>query len=276
MSLRQTYRNVSGIVVSLIASVFLLNSCFTKDPAYTRDNIAGYWMLERHNSTEINVSETEIFEFSGNKVYRHRFMPVSGTDVKWSSDELRYSVSCCTVDISGEITGIPGIYEEKVGFELIWDVLAHNDSILLVKIDSYKIDGIDNGSAGDLVRFKKVSPDKSTLVGVWQIESINGNVQEDFRVEFYSDLSYDLLIKNAENQWSVVPENEGEYVLYADFIALTQFGNSYFGNNSQGWSALGFNVNIIEEEPEDGEGKKEFFLELISDNLSMRFSYIKE
>ena len=255
MNSRQRYRNVSGIVVSLIASVFLLNSCFTKDPAYTRDNIAGYWMLERQNNAEINVSGTEIFEFSRNRVYRHRFMPLDETDVKWSADELRFSVSCCTVDI----------YEEEIGFELVWDVLDHNDSLLLVKIGSYKIDGIDNGSAGDLVRFKKVSPDKSTLVGVWQIESINGNVQEDFRVEFYSDLSYDLLIKNAENQWSVVPENEGEYVLYADFIALTQFGSPYFGNNSQGWSAVGFNVNI-----------DEFFLELVSDNLSMRFSYIKE
>ena len=264
MNPRQTYRNVSGIVVSLIASFFLLNSCFTKDPAYTRDHIVGNWMLERYDNAEINVSETEIFEFSGNKVYRHRFIPLDETDVKWSAEELRFSVSCCTIDI----------YGEEIGFELIWDVLAHNDSILLVKIDSYKIGGIDNGSAGDIVRFKKVSPDKSTLVGVWQIESINGNVQEDFRVEFHSDLSYDLLIKNAENQWSVVPENEGEYVLYADFIALTQFGSSYFGNNSQGWSAVGFSVNIIEEEPEDGEGKKEFFLELVSDNLSLRFRYI--
>ena len=253
MSLRQTYRNVSGIIVSLIASFFLLNSCFTKDPAYTRDNIAGYWMLERYNNAEINVSETELFEFSGNKVSRHRFMPLDETDVRWSADEFRFRVSCCTIDI----------YDEEVGFELIWDVLSHNDSLLLVKV----------GSASDLVRFKRVSPDNKSLVGVWQIESVNGNVQEDFRVEFNSDLSYDFLLRNDENQWSVIPENEGEYVLYADFMALTQFGNSYFGN-SQGWGAVGFKVNIITEEPENGE--KELFLELISDNLTLRFTHVTE
>ena len=261
MNPRQRYRKVFGIVVSLIISCFLLNSCFTKDPAYTRDNIAGYWMLERYDNREIDVSETEIFEFIGNIVYIHRFMPVSGTDVKWSSDELEYKVSCCTVDISG------------VGFELRWDILNHKDSLLFVKIDSYKIDGIDNGSAGDLVMFKRVSPDKKTLVGIWQIESMNGNARADFRVKFNSDFSYDFLLKENQNEWSVVPENEGEYGLYAEFIAMTQFENSYFGN-PDGWSAIGFNVNIITEEPEDGE--KELFLELVSDSLTLRFSHVTE
>lgn len=244
--------------------ILILNSCFTKDPAYTRDNIAGYWMLESYDNTPIELSQTEIFEFSGSRFYHHGFKATNNGGYIWSSDTLRFSVSCCTIDISGDDP-------------VTWEVLDHKDSLLIIRNESLSY---------NLIKMRRVAPDNESLTGMWEKVSSTGPHPDDFRVEFLENFTYNLYKRNElynpegseyldapenpddpedpeeQEEWIVDEENSGKYVHYDRFLSMTP----------QELYSIAFNVNVIE--PTEEETDK--FLEIVSDDFTIRFVLVVE
>lgn len=201
------------ILLAVILISVGVSSCSDVSPAYNRENIKGTWINYSADNVELPISDYKVYEFKGDDegfVISAR-VDIADTTV-WHNYLMDYSVYCCDLEAEGSIVGLYGLPNPSY-LKANYDFVEHTDTTLTILPTSLKINDTDIESLNTTLSMRKLPRNyqlaQDSLVGVWAVNSKNGETYEEFRIEFKSD-----------NTWVLDDENRGKFSFYKEIVVL--------------------------------------------------------
>lgn len=220
----------AGVIVSLL----MISSCSKTKPSYNRENLKGDWVVRVYDGSVVNPDRWKLYSFGEKGSLKVTGIRNLGDgDFEWGSSDLLYEAYCCDVSYGGDIRGFLGI-SVSAYLERDYNFIESRDTMVTMELVSERLNGEDVYSDFNRVTMTRLSSEYSStdsLQGIWQTSTRNGEKFEEWRMVFYSDGSFVMMTQSGSGRWTPVSEEDGSYLVYDDFAAVTVFDNGYIGTS---------------------------------------------
>lgn len=231
---------IPGVILLLLG--ISISSCNKVSPAFNRENIKAAW---------IAPSQNYIYLFNNdNGVTISGIQNLSDGNYKWkTSENLYYNVYCCSLEMSGTITGffdIPTSMSIKFGY----DIQKQKDSLLIIVPTQYDFNETPVDPGYTELRMDKL-PNKyaavDSIMGMWEVKTKDGASYDEFRLQFDNAGTMVYYFKNEAGEWTErrkIGTEDDYYNKYSDFLALTVYDNDVLGT-AEKWNVHLFSIDSL-------------------------------
>jgi len=207
------------LVATLICGACMLTSCKKEDNLNVSEKIIGKWMAASVDGQAMPTNEKKVYTFiSTSQAYVSASLN-SRPDVPavWNKQKE------VAVAISGNIVTLTNHTDEHTTVVEEYTVTAINDSEFTANIKlTATVDGTAVKNEEHTMRYVKVTADYSeAILGLWECQSITGgetNNDDNARLEFLADGSYNFYRKSETGFWALVPRELNEYFVDGNML----------------------------------------------------------
>ena len=205
------------LAATIICGATTFTSCTNDDNPATPDlgvkeKIIGKWLVSERGGQPALTNEKMLFSFvSTTKGYQSTsiYSPQAETEIWVQQQEM-------DVVIKGNEMAITCHPSENTTSVTEFDFISINDSEFTAKQKlTVTVNGNVSHSSERLVRFTKVTADyTAAILGLWECQGITGgetNNDDNARLEFLADGTYNFYRRSDAGVWSLVPRERNEY-----------------------------------------------------------------
>lgn len=242
---------IALLAFMLCGTAGFLSSCSSESPAYNRENIKATWIVDTYDGQPLDERNYTVMTFTSSSTVSYAGVLTRGDgNYQWGENTLTYSIYCCDLSISGTYSGLFGFYPEMETAQEYYFVESA-DSSMTLGLESWTLGGAAAEPEFSQMTMRKISSDyasaDSTLLGVWQFSSRNGEPFQDYRLHFQSDGVLTMSVRAGENAWTAMGDSTDYYRIYEDFLTLTLYNNDVFGTPSK-WNVKCFRIDSLSSE----------------------------
>lgn len=230
------------IFLSAVLSLLVVVSCSKVNPAFNRENVKGVWMVNTRDGYVLSDRDCFFMQFDETGTVTYSGIAVTDTGHVWSSNRLFYEVYCCDLTVKGQFSGLFG-NQEPLSVEYVYDFISHDDSSLVIGLRSFSVNGKETEPEYSSLGMEKLNSSYAaidSISGIWQFNMKNGEVFQDYRLQFRDDGFLTFYTRTGENEWKKGNPTD-RYFKFDDYLAMVLYDNSLFGVTSR-WETACFRI----------------------------------
>ena len=212
--LEKLKKEVMVLAATIICGATTFTSCTNDDNPATPDlgvkeKIIGKWMFYDRNGELTPTNKKRVFTFvSSTKAY------VSAAHSMESAEWFDHTEAAVAID--GNKVTLTMQTDEHTAMVDEFDITAISSSEFTARLKVTAIvDGIEERVSENNIRLTKVTADyTAAILGLWECQGITGgetNNDDNARLEFLADGTYNVYRRSDAGVWSLVPRERNEY-----------------------------------------------------------------
>lgn len=228
-----------------------ISSCNKTSPAFNRENIKATWLADTKDGLQIPLKQYQAYTFDDDYgVVIQGIKNMDEGNYKWgSSPSLYYYVYCCSLEMSGTLSGFFDLpVSVSVAFD--FDITRQKDSLLIITPSQYYIDqtAVEPGYTDlQMTKLNKNYASADSIRGIWEVTSHDSSPYNEFRLQFDNTGELVYYYKDTEGEWAqrrILDDETDYYNKFSDFLAVTIYDNSTLGTSSK-WNVACFSIDSL-------------------------------
>ena len=207
------------LAATVICGACLFTSCTKEKDLNVAEKIIGKWMFYDRNGELTPTNKKRVFNFvSDTKAY----VSASHTD-EYAEGAQWIDHTEAAVVIDGNKVTLTMQTDEHTTMVDEFDITSINDNEFTAHLKvTVIVDGTVKRTSESTIRLTKVAADYSAaILGLWECQGITGgetNNDDNARLEFLADGTYNFYRRSNAGFWSLVPRERNEYFVDGNLL----------------------------------------------------------